>query len=106
MKGRGFHIKQSPSLNSICYLISIKYCLTPVGSDNVILLNHNWRGDVIGICSGSGVLTAKYEYDTWGQRVKKTVRRTVFSDERHNRYRAAGGVAVAVVRARLPTRTT
>ena len=34
-----------------------------------------------------------------------TVWRTVFSEERHSRYRAAGGVAVATVRARLPTKT-
>jgi len=32
---------------------------------------------------------------TWGLSEKKTVRWTVFSEERHSRYRAAGGVAVA-----------
>ena len=87
------------------YLTAIKYRLTPTGDKYSYYVTHNWRGDVIGIYSGSGVLTAKYEYDAWGQRVKKTVRRTVFSDERHSRYRAAGGVAVATVRARLPTKT-
>ncbi len=88
------HVASSPLnyyYDSTGYLTAIKYRLT--------------RGDVIGIYSGSGVLTAKYVYDTWGQRVKKTVRRTIFSDERHSRYHAAGGVAVATVRARLPTKT-
>ena len=77
------------------YLTGIKYRLTPDGTEYSYLVTHNWRGDIIGIYSGSGVLTAKYEYDTWGQSVKKTVQRTVFSDERHSRYRAEGRVAVA-----------
>ncbi|MEE0101630.1 MAG: hypothetical protein U0I48_07810 [Acutalibacteraceae bacterium] len=32
---------------------------------------------------------------TWGLSAKKTVRWTVFSEERHSRYHAGGGVAVA-----------
>ena len=48
------------------YLTAIKYRLTPTGDEYSYYVTHNWRGDVIGIYSGSGVLTAKYEYDTWG----------------------------------------
>ena len=48
------------------HLTAIKYRLTPTGSEYSYYVTHNWRGDIVGIYSGSGVLTAKYEYDSWG----------------------------------------
>ena len=87
------------------YLTAIKYRLTPTGDEYsyyVTLLG----AETSSASAPEAACSRKYEYDAWGQRVKKTVRRTVFSNERHSRCRAAGGVAVATVRARLPTRTT
>ena len=52
--------------DSTGYLTAIKYRLTPTGTEYSYYVTHNSRGDVLGIYSGSGVLTAQYEYDSWG----------------------------------------
>ncbi len=44
----------------------MKYTLTDDSERKSYFFTHNSFGDIIGIYSGSGALTAKYEYDAWG----------------------------------------
>lgn len=50
--------------NGILY--NVKYTLTDDSEMKSYFYTHNSRGDIVGIYSGSGVLTAQYEYDVWG----------------------------------------
>ncbi len=44
----------------------MNYRLTPNGTDYTYYYPHNWRGDIVGIYTDAGDLTAKYTYDSWG----------------------------------------
>ncbi len=56
--------------NGILY--NVKYTLQDTDETSSYFFTHNSRGDIIGIYSGSGVLTAKYEYDSWGKVISIT----------------------------------
>ena len=47
-------------------LYSVKYTLTDSSNMQTYFFTHNSRGDIIGVYSDTGVLSAKYEYDAWG----------------------------------------
>ncbi len=44
----------------------MSYRLTPSDDENIYYYTHNWRGDIVGIYTDAGDLTAKYTYDSWG----------------------------------------
>ncbi len=50
----------------------MKYTLTDDSERKSYFFTHNSFGDIIGIYSGSGVLTAQYEYDAWGKVISIT----------------------------------
>ncbi len=50
----------------------MKYTLTDNSERKSYFFTHNSFGDIIGIYSGSGVLTAQYEYDAWGNVISIT----------------------------------
>ena len=54
------------------YLYNVKYTLTDDSERKSYFFTHNSFGDIIGIYSGSGVLTAQYEYDAWGKVISIT----------------------------------
>ncbi len=47
-------------------LCAVSYRLTPNDDENIYYYTHNWRGDIVGIYTDAGDLTAKYTYDSWG----------------------------------------
>ena len=47
-------------------LCAVSYRLTSADDENIYYYTHNWRGDIVGIYTDAGDLTAKYTYDSWG----------------------------------------
>ena len=47
-------------------LCAVSYRLTSADDENIYYYTHNWRGDIVGIYTDAGDLTAKYAYDSWG----------------------------------------